>query len=78
MLLGRRVRVVGEALVVEIVNEARRSPPFLILAEFGGIGAHGALDGQHVLAQRVTRRVLVHQREGLLAGRDVVAHGQYL
>ena len=45
---GLQVRV---PLVVEIVQQTGDPPQLLVLAEAPRVGAHGGLDGQHVLAQ---------------------------
>jgi len=43
---------------------SHNTPRLGILAEFGGIGPHGGLDREHVLAQRGRLRVLVHEGKG--------------
>ena len=48
-MLGRR----GMHLVVEVVEHARHAPGIHVLAIAGGVGAHGRLDGQGVLAEVV-------------------------
>src|SRR5678809_771685 len=74
MFFRRRVRVVGKALVVEIVDEAGRCPTLLVLAELSRVRAHRCFNREHVLAQRFARCVLVHQRQRLSASRKGVAH----
>ena len=68
MLFRGRVRVVGPALVVEVVDEAREPPALRILAEAHGVGAHRRLHGEHVLPQGIAGGVLVHERERVVAG----------
>ena len=67
MLLGGRVRVVGEALVVEVVDQPREPPALHVLAAAAGVGAHGRLHGEHVLPQGVAGGVLVHEGEGVVS-----------
>ena len=55
---------IGELLVVEVVQEADKTPRLGILAEFGGIGPHRGFDREHVLAQRGRLCVLVHEGKG--------------
>ena len=66
-----RVRGVGIALVVEVVQQADQPPGVGVLARTLGHRAHRDLDRVHVLPQRVRRGVLVHQREGSVAVRDM-------
>src|SRR5918994_2382475 len=44
----------GMFLVVHIVQETGYAPLLLVLPETAGVGSHGGLDGEHVLAQGVT------------------------
>src|SRR2546423_3665364 len=74
MLLRRRVRIVGKALVIEIVDQPRGAPPLLVLSELPCVRSHRTLHRQHVLAQRIAGSVLVHQREGFFPRRKFVAH----
>jgi len=53
--------LVGEFLVVEIVQQADEPPRLRIFAELGGVGPHRGLDREHVLAQRWRLRVLLHE-----------------
>ena len=57
VLLGGGARRVREALVVEVVDESRESPLLDVLPELRRVGAHRGLDGEHVLPQRLARRV---------------------
>jgi hypothetical protein len=59
MVFGGRMGGVWMALIIEIVHETSQPPPVGILAEAPGVGAHGGLDGEHVLSERLARRVLV-------------------
>ena len=68
-------------LVVDVVEEARHRPLFLVLAEAFRVRAHGRLDGEHVFeqafafhvrAQERKRLVVVH-RADLLTGRRFAA-----
>ena len=51
MLLGRRMRVVGIPLVVEVVQQPDQSPCLGILTLPLGHRPHRDLDGVHVLAE---------------------------
>ena len=44
---------VGVALVVEVVDEAGHGPQLLVAAALAGVGDHGRLDPEQVLAQRL-------------------------
>ena len=68
MLLGGRVRRVGVALVVEVVQQPHQPPCLDVLPRPLRHRAHGELDRVHVLSQRVGGGVLVHQGEGVGAG----------
>src|SRR5215211_5398799 len=54
-------------LVVHVVQEPGYTPLLLVLAELSGVGAHGGLDGEHVLAKGVALRPLAQQLPGLFA-----------
>src|SRR5262245_8839255 len=69
VFVGRRMRGVRKALVVEVVDETRQPPTCRILAEMLGVGAHRGFYRQHVLAKGVARGVLVHQSERVRARR---------
>src|SRR5215210_939803 len=60
------LRGVGVLLVVHVVQQTRDPPLLLVFAELAGVGPHGGLDGEHVLAQRVTLRPLAEQPPGFL------------
>src|SRR6202049_408155 len=77
MRLGRRVRVVRKALVVEIVNETGDSPALHIFAELLRIRAHRAFHRQHVLTQRFARRVLVREAERLRSRRSFIRRHRF-
>src|ERR1700730_7993614 len=72
MLLGRRVRVVREALVVEIVDKAGDPPALRVLTELLRISAHRPFHRQHVLPQRFARRVFVHEGERVGSRRNFI------
>ena len=76
MLIGGRVRVVREALVVEVVHQPREPPALGIFPELHRVRPHRRLHRQHVRAKRFARGVLVHQRERVFARwqRGVGAH----
>ena len=63
------LRIVRKSLVIEVVDEPGCSPELHILAKARGIGAHGRLDGQHMLAEGLRLGPLVDQPQGLGAGR---------
>ena len=66
--------VVGQALVVEIVHEAREPPALQDPRRTSrGVCAHRRFDGEHVLPQRIAGRVLVDERECFLSGGEHVA-----
>src|SRR2546423_1017392 len=69
MLFRRRVRMVGEALIIEIVDQPRDSPAVLVLSELARVSPHRTLHRKHVLAQRIAGGVVVHQCEGFLPRR---------
>jgi hypothetical protein len=69
MLVAGRVSSVRIALVIEVVDQTSKPPALGIFAEFVGIGTHGSLDGEHMLPKRFTRRVFVHERDGVGPGR---------
>ena len=52
---------VGEAFVVEVVEEADDAPRFGVRAQAGGHCAHRAFDGVHVLAEGLGGGPLLHQ-----------------
>ena len=60
---------VGIALVVEVVDQAGDRPALLVLAEAPGVGAHGGLDAQQVLAERVRFDPLADEIPGLFTRR---------
>ena len=62
------VRLIGPALVVEVVQQRDDAPVLLVLADQPGVAAHGRLDGQHVLPQAFALGVFLHQRERVGAG----------
>jgi hypothetical protein len=68
MLIGCGMLRVGEALVVEVVQEAHEPPIVRVLAVSNGKCPHGYLDGIHVPAKRLGLGVLVNKGEGLVAG----------
>src|ERR1700693_1773510 len=72
MLVGRRMRVVREALVVEVVNEPGDSPALHVLAELLRVGAHRAFHRQHVLPQRFALRVFAHEGERVRSRRRFI------
>src|SRR5690606_10940045 len=55
---------IGEALVVEVVDQAHEAPAVGGLAGPVGHGPHRQLDGIHVPAQRLGGGVLVDEGEG--------------
>ena len=59
----RVVRRVRPALVIEVVQQADRPPQFLVLPPDPRVGPHRRLDGEHVLDEAVTLRVLPHEGE---------------
>ena len=67
---------VGMALVVEVVQQPGDAPQLLVLAEAPRVGAHGGLDGQHVLAKRRRLGPLAEEGPGLRA-RKLERHGWY-
>jgi hypothetical protein len=74
MLLGPRAGGVRKTLIVEVVDQPGQSPALRILAELLGVGAHGDLDREHVLAEGFAGRVLVHQRERVGSGGERLRH----
>lgn len=75
VLVGRRMRGVRKALVVEVVDETGQSPALGILAVLLGIGAHRGFHGQHVFAERFARGVFVHQSERVSPRRQDLGRG---
>jgi hypothetical protein len=68
MSFDRRVLLIGEALVIEIVEQAYQ-PPFLrIFPHALSHGPHRDLDGIHVLPKSFGGCVFVHERQSAVAG----------
>src|SRR6266849_3769199 len=72
MLLGRRMRVVREALVVEVVDESGDSPALLVLTELLRVGPHRAFHRQHVPLQRFALCVFVHEGKRVRSRRNFI------
>src|ERR1700680_1034066 len=69
MLLILRMSLVGPALIVEIVQQRRKSPSLFISALLPGISANASFHRQHMLAQTLRLRVLAKQFPGIIARR---------
>ena len=65
MFVGVRVH-----LEVEVVEEADHRPALLVPAVLAGVGAHGGLDGEGVLAEGLGLRVLAEDVPGVFAVHD--------
>src|SRR5215211_2661191 len=57
----------GMLLVVHVVQESGYAPFLLVLPKAEGVGPHGGLDGQHVLAQGITLGPGAHEFPGFFA-----------
>src|SRR5690606_6801153 len=58
----------GVALVVEVVQQRGDGPGLLVAAQRAGVGDDGGLHGQHVLAQALALRPLLHEGESRFPG----------
>jgi hypothetical protein len=67
MLLGRRVGLVGEPLVVEIVDQPDEAPAFRILTGALSHGTHRELDGVHVAPECFVLGVFLDEGERVFA-----------
>ena len=75
MFLVGGVGVVGEFLVVKIVEQRSESPKVFVGARFFGVSANAGFDGEHVFAQGFGLREFADKLPGVFAGRQsVVRH----
>src|SRR5690348_11762466 len=67
MLLGRMMRPIGPAFVVEVVQQPCQSPQILIRAQLPGIRAKASLHGQRMLSQAIARGVFAEKGPGIVS-----------